>query len=68
MYLATDLSAGVQAPEGTEVLQVKTVPFDDALEMVDHGEITDGLSIIALMRAARLRDHHGEHDHDHDHH
>lgn len=40
-------------PEGTEVLQVRSVPLEEAIRMVDRGEITDAMSIIALLRFSR---------------
>ena len=52
-YLATGLSAGQAEPEGTERLQVKWVLFSEALGMIDRGEITDALTILAL--ASRLQ-------------
>ncbi len=54
LFLARQLDEGIASPEETEVLKVKKVPFSEALAMVDRGEITDGLSIIAILRAARL--------------
>jgi 8-oxo-dGTP pyrophosphatase MutT (NUDIX family) len=54
LFLARQLSEGVASPEETEMLKVKKVPFSEALVMVDRGEIADGLSIIAILRAARL--------------
>jgi len=49
-YLATDLTAHPPAPEGTEQLEVIRVPFGEALRMVLDGEITDSLSVIAILR------------------
>lgn len=54
-YLARDLQPGVAEPEGTEQLQVRWVPFDDALGMVLHGEITDAISVAGILRVALLR-------------
>jgi 8-oxo-dGTP pyrophosphatase MutT (NUDIX family) len=51
-YLATDLRAGEAAPEGTERLQVRWVPFSEALAMSARGEITDSLSVLGLQRVA----------------
>lgn len=51
-YLARDLTFGAAAPEDTEELKVKKLPFEEALEMVLKGEITDSLSMAALMRVA----------------
>lgn len=54
-YLATDLREGIASPEGTEVLQVRRVPFAEALALVARGEITDSLSVMGLQRVALLR-------------
>lgn len=50
-YIARDLSFGDAQPEETEALQVKKLPFTEALNMIYRGEITDSLSIMALLRA-----------------
>jgi len=50
LYVARGLSETEASPDGTEVLQVKTVPLLEALRMVDDGEIKDAMSIIGLMR------------------
>lgn len=55
LYLATELAAGEAAPEGTEDLRLRWVPFDDAMAMIDRGEIPDAMSQLALERVARLR-------------
>lgn len=54
-YLATDLRPGTACPDGTEQLQLRWVPLRTALAMVEHGEITDALSMLGLYRAASLR-------------
>ncbi|HYT88691.1 MAG TPA: NUDIX hydrolase [Gemmataceae bacterium] len=54
-FLATDLRPGAACPEGTERLQLRWVPFADALAMVLRGEITDSLSVLGLQRVALLR-------------
>lgn len=46
---------GEVAADVTEVLQVRRVPFDEALEMAEDGRITDAMSVVALLRAARRR-------------
>ena len=53
LYVATDVSEGQSSPEGTEQLQVRKLPLQRALAMIDSGEITDSLSIIALLRLYR---------------
>ncbi len=53
IYLARGLRAVEAAPEGTEVLRLAKVPLARALELVDQGVITDGVSVIGLLRAER---------------
>lgn len=48
-FLATGLTEGEHNPEGTEQLQIRRVPFEQALEMSLQGEITDALSLVAIM-------------------
>lgn len=54
-FLASGLVQGEAAPEGTEVLERRLVPVSEALRMIDRHEITDALSVIALLHFARLR-------------
>ena len=54
IYLAEGLTQDVADPEGTEVLQIKKVPFTQALEMVHAGTIKDSMSIIGIHRAAHF--------------
>lgn len=51
-FLATDLAQGEAEPEGTEQLEVERVPFAEALRMVRSGEITDALSVLAILQYA----------------
>lgn len=55
IFIAHGISAGTAQPEATEVLQIRRLPFSEALEMVHRGEITDAVSIIALQRAEQHR-------------
>lgn len=48
-YLATDLVPGERRPGGDEVLEVRRVPLDEALQMALDGRITDALSLVAIM-------------------
>ncbi len=50
-YVAQDLTFGESQPEETEDLQVKKLPFQDVVGMVLDGEITDALSMIAVLKA-----------------
>jgi ADP-ribose pyrophosphatase len=52
MYLATELTMTEARPEGTEKLEVKKVPFAEALNMVARGEITDAMAVIAIQAYA----------------
>jgi 8-oxo-dGTP pyrophosphatase MutT (NUDIX family) len=54
-FLATGLRPGPASPEGTEQLQVRWVPFAEALAMAARGEITDALSVLGLQRVALMR-------------
>jgi 8-oxo-dGTP pyrophosphatase MutT (NUDIX family) len=57
VYLATDLEQGTAQPEGSEQLELRWLPFDEALAMVASGEIADALSVLPLQAVAleRLR-------------
>lgn len=50
VYLAQDLSFGESSPEDTEQLHIRRVPFSEALRMVMDGEITDALSMAAILK------------------
>jgi 8-oxo-dGTP pyrophosphatase MutT (NUDIX family) len=52
VYIATDLTQGDTSFEETEDLAVRKLPFDEALAMVSVGEITDAISVAALLRVA----------------
>lgn len=53
VYLATGLHSGKSAPEETELLQVKRLPVEKAFEMVANGQITDAISVAALLKLQR---------------
>jgi 8-oxo-dGTP pyrophosphatase MutT (NUDIX family) len=55
IYRATELSSGVSEPEGTERLQVRLATWDEAWNGVRRGEITDSMTVIALMHEAVRR-------------
>lgn len=56
IYLATGLTFGQASPEESEGdLVVKKVHLREALEMVMQNEITDSLSMVGILKAARLR-------------
>jgi 8-oxo-dGTP pyrophosphatase MutT (NUDIX family) len=49
-FLATGLTQGKHSPEGTEQLEVRRVTLGEAIEMALGGEISDALSLLAIMR------------------
>lgn len=54
LYLATDLSPAKEIEmDKTEKLQIRHLPLSEAIQLMDEGKITDSLSVIALMWAAR---------------
>ncbi|PWU02377.1 MAG: DNA mismatch repair protein MutT [Candidatus Melainabacteria bacterium] len=53
-FLATDLVQGEAEPEETEELAHKRLPFAEALDMVMRGEITDSVTVIAILYYAHL--------------
>lgn len=56
LYLATGLRHGEAELEASEAdLSLEWVPFDEVLERVMDGRITDALSVIALQRVALQR-------------
>ncbi|MBV8230665.1 MAG: NUDIX hydrolase [Planctomycetaceae bacterium] len=55
IFRATRLEPGLSAPEGTERLQVRRVAWDEAWAMLRRGEITDSMSVIALLHEAVRR-------------
>jgi hypothetical protein len=56
LYLAQDLIQSEAEPEETEDLQIRKVPFEEAYQMVMKGEITDSLSMIAILKTKILLD------------
>ncbi|HLA15528.1 MAG TPA: NUDIX hydrolase [Candidatus Limnocylindrales bacterium] len=52
VYVATRLTSGTARPDGTEELEIRLLPFGEALEMVLDGRITDALSVLAIQRVA----------------
>ncbi len=55
VFRATDLTEGPDEPEGCERLEVRRFEWDEAREMLRRGEITDSLSVIALLHEAVRR-------------
>ena len=55
VFVAEDLAAGEPDFDETEVLDIRRLPLAEAVAMAESGEITDALSVVALLRVARLR-------------
>jgi 8-oxo-dGTP pyrophosphatase MutT (NUDIX family) len=55
LYAAEELTQKEAEPEDTEDLQVKKVPLKEAVDMVMRSEITDSLSVCAILMTARLK-------------
>ena len=56
VFLAEELEIGKTKLDETEAdLIVKKLPFAQVLQMVENGEITDSLSVIGILKLARLK-------------
>jgi len=55
LYLGYGLTAAALPPDETEFLEIAALPFADVLELVLRSEIRDGMTVIAVLHAARLR-------------
>lgn len=56
IFLAEDLQEGASALEETEAdLKVWKLPFKEALQMVLEGKITDSMSVMGILKAARMK-------------
>lgn len=50
IFLARGLDQREAAPEETEQLVVRRLPFEEACRMVERGEITDSMSVAAILK------------------
>ena len=55
VYLAEGLTDGETAFEETEDLRIRKLPLADAVQLVYNGEITDAISVAAILRISALR-------------
>jgi 8-oxo-dGTP pyrophosphatase MutT (NUDIX family) len=55
IFRATGLTRGPSAPEGTERIEVYVVEWDEAWAMFRRGEVTDSMTVIALLHEAVRR-------------
>ena len=54
IFIAEELTQGEMQWDETEELQVKKLPLSEALQMVMNNEITDSLSMAAILKASRI--------------
>ena len=54
VYLATGLSAVEAQPEDTEDITIRRVPFAKVLEKVVKGEITDAVTVAAILKVSYM--------------
>jgi 8-oxo-dGTP pyrophosphatase MutT (NUDIX family) len=55
MFLARDLSATVQERQGDERIELVWLPFADVVARVMSGEITESVSVAAILKVELLR-------------
>jgi len=53
IYVASGLIAGQHAREPNEEIENLVVPFSEAMQMLERGDIEDGKTIIALLAYSR---------------
>jgi ADP-ribose pyrophosphatase len=53
LFLATELTPSQSALQPDEILSVKKMPLDEAVNLALHGEIRDAKSVCALLRASQ---------------
>jgi len=55
VYLARGLEQREAMPEETEQLTVWRLPFEEAYKMVERGEITDSISVAAILKVKLMQ-------------
>ena len=50
IFAARGLEQREAAPEETEQLVVRRLPFEEAYRMVERGEVTDSMSVAAILK------------------
>lgn len=56
IYVAQALEFGETEPEESEQLRVRKLPFGEVLEMVFKGEISDSMTLLAIMKVKLMLD------------
>ncbi|WP_317854068.1 NUDIX hydrolase [Chakrabartyella piscis] len=49
MYIASDLTEGVQHLDADEFVEIETYTLEEALSMITNGQIKDGKTILAIF-------------------
>lgn len=52
VFVAEDLEQGDDEPDDTELLGVRRLPLTEAIALAKSGEITDAITVAALLRLA----------------
>jgi len=55
VYVAEGLTHGEPEFDDTEQIEIRKLPFDDVVQMVCSGEITDALSVAGILKLAIMR-------------
>ncbi|HEY2827987.1 MAG TPA: NUDIX hydrolase [Pirellulales bacterium] len=55
LFLATDLQAGAATPESGEEIQTHVMSLDDALRLIETGELHDAKSLVGLLMYDRMQ-------------
>ena len=53
LYLGEELTPADHPPDDTEFIERRVFPFGEVVEMVQRSEITDSMTVIAVLHAAR---------------
>jgi len=56
VFVAQNLTVVTAEPEETEQLQIKKLPFNELFNMVMRGEITDAISVAAVLKLKLMMD------------
>lgn len=54
VYLAEDLTVGETDPDDDEYIEVTAIPLDELCDMIARGEVPDGKTQAAVMKAAYI--------------
>ena len=55
LFLGTELQPATATPDDVELIERQRLPFSQVLEMVLDGTISDSMTVIAVLHAARRR-------------